>query len=77
MITKDDFVKEPVWANFFLGLFFKKEDLCNELAHQVLADRIFSDMKIWDNYEDKEENLRLAFTRIKRKPNKVRARRLI
>ncbi len=43
-----EIITDRIGAYFFLRKFFKKSDLCQELAEQVLAQKWFEDIDIWE-----------------------------
>ena len=63
MITSDEIITDSIGANYFLANFFDSEDLCNELAYQVLAERRFYKGDIFDDYKKfLEEDRKMAST---------------
>lgn len=48
MIHYDSIVSDSLGANALLSGFFTDEDLINEVAHQVLAEKWFYEEDIWD-----------------------------
>lgn len=54
MLKRDDFISDPRGAKAFLEGFFNPEDICNELAHQVLAMKWLEGIEIWELLPDRK-----------------------
>lgn len=48
MIHCDGIVTDSLGANAFLAMYFSEEDLINEVAHQILAQKQYEGLDIWD-----------------------------